>query len=346
MPDAGPLKCSGRAYFINDICEDERSDLDWAKAYSEYPRARDLSRSVLEKIAAEHGADRAAALFYERTIREPANAALIDFIDRTEPDLRKRRPDYSDEGVLLAVVPGMFWQDNPEIGASGEELRQLAAELGIRSSIVPVEQTGSVEANGRDICDFLDQQKEARSIIVASVSKGGGDVKTALKMCPSGPGMRKVRAWFNIAGITHGSHLVNEIEETLAYKAEARAYFCWKGYNWDGLVSMRAEQGAPLEFDLRVPDHITVVNIAAVPLSRHVTPRARPYYRQLMQYGPNDGISLLADSSIPGGVTYPAFRNDHYFRAPMSAQRMQAFLVYIMSKRFQPSSNSVKSLSP
>ena len=331
------VHCNGRAYYLDAICEDEKEYLDWAtKAYPEYPKFSNLTRDVLQKITVEtKDVDKAASLFYERSLRDRNNIEMLEFIGVKEKELAKRVPDYTGEKVLLALVPGMFWMDNPEVGAAGEQLRELADQMGMTSSIVPVEQTGTVEKNGKDICEFLQQQTDVKSIIVASISKGGGDMKKALQYCGNTPAFRKVRAWFNIAGITAGSQLVNGINDTIAYKAEARAYFCFKGYNWDGMMYMRAANDAPLEFEVSVPKHMMVVNVIAVPLFRYVSSRAKPYYQYMIKYGPNDGITLLADSYVPGGSTYISFRNDHYFRNPISEQKMQAFLVYIMSKPFQ-----------
>jgi len=336
-PEGRRVACRGTAYFIDSICEDEKEYLDWAeKAYPEYPRFSDLTRDVLRKITVEtKDVDKAAALFYQRSLVDPRNRELVTFLNTKEKELQKRVPDYSSKKVLLALVPGMFWMDNPEIGAAGQQLRDLADQLGMRSTIVPTEQTGTVEQNAADICEFIGKQDDVNGIIVASISKGGSDMKKAVQLCGDKPEFRKVRGWFNIGGINSGSALVQGINDTFAYRMEARAYFCWKGYNWDGLLSMRAEVGAPLDFHLEVPKQMIVVNVVAVPLFRHVTARAKPYYQYLIQFGPNDGISLLADSMIPEGVTFISFRNDHYFRVPISEQKMQAFLVYILEKQFR-----------
>lgn len=329
------VKCDQTFLGLKDLCEDEVEYLKWAEAYPQAPRFADLTRELLQKITVEtKDVDKAAALYYSRAMREPANRELVQYLDRMEVVLAGKKPDFSKKNLMLAMAPGMFYKDNPQIGADGRDLRNMALELGMKEAVIPVEQTGTVEENARIICDFVQKQTEVKGIIIASVSKGSGDFKRAIQMCGTEPYFKKVRGWFNIAGISRGSRLMTDIDNTWQYKMEARGYFCWNGYNWDGFMSMRAGEGAPLETDLKIPDNLLVVNVVAVPVFRMVTDRARPFYEYLVRYGPNDGMTLLADSAIPGGLVYPSWRNDHYFRFPMYRPRMHAFLVYIVEKKF------------
>lgn len=335
-PQSVEVKCETKAFGMKGLCEDEVGYLKWADENPQYPRLQDLTREVLQKVTVEtKDVDKAAALYYTRVMREPANRELVQYLDRMETVLAEKKPDFTKKNLMLAMVPGMFYKDNPQIGADGKDLRNMALELGMKEAVIPVEQTGTVEENAAIICDFVQKQTDVKGIIIASVSKGTGDFKRAVQLCGTQPYFKKVRGWFNIAGISRGSHLMTDIDNTWRYKMEARSYFCWKGYNWDGFMSMRAGEGAPLETDLKVPDHLLIVNIVAVPVFRMVTERARPFYEYLVRYGPNDGMTLLADSAIPGGVIYPSWRNDHYFRFAMYRPRMHAFLVFIVEKRFQ-----------
>ena len=330
------VKCETNAFGLKNLCEDEVDYLKWAEAYPQFPRLQDLNREVLRQITVDtKDVDKAAALYFNRVMREPANRELVQYLDRMETSLATQRPNFSKKNLMLAMAPGMFYKDNPEIGADGRDLRNMALELGMKEAVIPVEQTGTVEENAKIICEFVQKQNEVKGIIIASVSKGSGDFKRAIQICGSEPYFKKVRGWFNIAGISRGSRLMTDIENTWTYKMEARGYFCWNGYNWDGFLSMRAGEGAPLETELKLPDHLLVVNVVAVPVFRMVTDRARPFYEYLVRYGPNDGMTFLVDSVILGGVIFPSWRNDHYFRFPMYRPRMHAFLVYIVERKFQ-----------
>jgi hypothetical protein len=67
---------------------------------------------------------------------------------------------------------------------------------------------------------------------------------------------------------------------------------------------------------IRLPQHILVVQYVAAPLSGDIAGDVRARYSYLRKYGPNDGLTLLADELVPGGVTIiePGF--DHFYRDP------------------------------
>ncbi|MCE9599458.1 MAG: hypothetical protein K8S54_15965 [Spirochaetia bacterium] len=329
------VKCETNAYMLKGLCDDEVEYLNWAAKYPGMPKLADVNQEGLHKIVQDtKDVDRAAAVYYHRVISESRNRELVEFLDRKQTVIATKKPDFSSKKLLLALAPGMFYADNPQTGADGQELRTMAKELGLAEAVIPVEQTGTIETNATIICNFVKSRDDVQGIIIASLSKGSGDFKRAIQKCGDEPYFKKVRAWYNIVGINKGSHLITDIDQTWQYKMEARAYFCWNGYNWDGFMSMRAGAGAPLESELKIPQQMLVVNVVAVPLFRFVTDRARPFYEYLIRYGPNDGMTLLADSAIAEGVTYVSWRNDHYFRFPIYRPRMQAFLVYIVEKKF------------
>ena len=328
------VRCDIEKYYVTNLCEDELAYLDWAAAYEEYPRMEDLTQENLQKVTREfQDADRAAALFYQRSLLVPENRRFYEYLDRREAELLENVPDYSNANVLLLMVPGMFYADNPEIGADGAVLRRLANELGLQSHLLEIEQTGTVERNAEIICDYIHERDDVDGIIVASVSKGGGDFKKAVQMCGGQPDFDRVIGWYNIGGINRGSLLVNEIDGHWQYRWEAKYYFCLSGYNYDGFLSMRGGPEAPLNYEMDLPDHVLLINVVGVPTYRFVTERAKPFYLHLSQFGPNDGISLLSDVYIPGGITWVSWRNDHYFIWPISEQKMQAFMTYIVEQQ-------------
>lgn len=331
------VKCEGRKYFINKICEDELKYLDWARDYPDYPRIQDLTTEVLRKVTREtKDVDKAAALFYQRVISEPQNLKFIEYLDKKQNVLEKKVPDYSGRKILFAVAPGMFYKDNPNVGADGRSVRKLATEIGLLEDVIPVLQTGTIEENGGIICDYVEKRTDVKGIILASASKGSSDIKKALHLCGSKPFFSKVRGWFNLGGINKGTRVVTEMNDTCRYRMEARSYFCWYGYNYDGILSIRYGPDSPMNFPLELPPSMLVINVIPVPMFRFVTPRARPFYEYLIYYGPNDGMSLLGDVYIPGDnvITYASWRNDHYFRFPVYKYRMMAVIIYMLEHQF------------
>lgn len=332
------VDCSLKGYWIRNLCEDEKQYLDRAaSSYPEYPDLRSLTAESLQKITREtKDVDIAAALFYHRAVSEKKNQEFYSYISRKEAEFEKKPPDFSEKKALFLMVPGMFYRDNSDVESSGQALRKLAASAGMKEGLIEVEQTGTVDRNGEIICRYLQgfDSSEADGIILVSASKGSGDIKRAAAFCGKEPYFRKVKGWFNIGGIVKGSLLINGIQDGFRSKMEARTYFFVKGYSWKGLLSMRAGEGAPLEKPAVIPEHLLIVNVVGVPLFRHVTQRARPYYEYLIRFGPSDGMVLLADSYMEGAVLYPSFRNDHYFQWPIPENRILAMISYILEKKF------------
>ena len=67
---------------------------------------------------------------------------------------------------------------------------------------------------------------------------------------------------------------------------------------------------------IRLPRKILAVQYVAAPLSGDIADDVRGRYTYLRKYGPNDGLTLLADELVPGGITIiePSF--DHFYRDP------------------------------
>ncbi len=328
--------CNQNAHRIKRICNDEKEVLDWAAQYKKYPKLAELNTAVLKKIMLESkSVDKAAGVFYNRIINDPRNKAFLDYLDKRQGELKTKLPNYASRNIILAVAPGMFYKDNPNVGADGRVVREIARELGLKETVIPTEQTGTVERNGEIICEYLRGRKDVKGIILASTSKGSSDIKKALKQCGHEAWFKeKVRGWFSMGGIFRGSPMITAIHDNWRYRLEGRSYFCWNGYNYEGFKSIRAGDKMPLADPMTLPSSLLMVNIVPIPMFRLVVPRARPFYEYLTKDGPNDGMSMLGDIYVPQAITYGSWRNDHYFRFPMYKYRMYAFITYIVEKQF------------
>lgn len=330
------VSCKYNIYFIENLCEDEKEYLEWAKKQTQFKSSSELTREVLHNITQETlDVDKSAALFYYRTIEEERNKKFLNYLDKKQKELMKILPDYSKKNILVAVVPGMFYKDNPNVGADGKSFRKLVVELGLKEILVEVEQLGLPEVNGQFICKFLENENKSNGIILATVSKGASDFKFAIKQCGDKPYFKKVKGWYNIGGINRGTLVIDGVLDYWKYRWESRIYFWWKGYNYDAFVAMRREKNAPLDFDIEIPKHILVINVVGIPNYRYVTNRAKPYYEYLIRFGPNDGMTLLSDSYIENSLTYPSWRNDHYFQWAIYKERVQSIMAYMIESQFK-----------
>lgn len=330
------VKCIEVKYSIDNLCEDEKEFFNWAEQQKQYPKLEQLTEKVLYDLTQETlDVDKTAALFYLRAIQNTKTSQFIDYLDKKQIQLQSKKPDFSKKKILLAMVPGMFYEDNPEVGADGKVLRDIALEIGLKEEIVPVKQTGTLEENSNIICDFVKNKNDINGIIFASISKGSSDLKIAFKKCGKEEYFKKVRGWYNIGGLNKGSRLVQEIDGNWRYRLETKWYFWLRNYNYQGFLDLQAIENGPLDIELELNKEVLVINIIAVPTFRQVTKRAYPFYEYLIRFGPNDGMTLLSDSYMSNAINYPSWRNDHYFQWPILHERMQAFLVYIVEKSFK-----------
>ena len=325
--------CSTDAYYVTGLCPEEKQLLDWAAQYPRFCSLSEMTPANLQAIATASGSvDHAAAVFYHRAITHPVNRRFLEYVARTEVLLARDRPDYSDAETLVVFVPGMFYQDLDIRGLKGEPVLEAARWLSIPALVVPLNQTGRVRENAAIIRRFLRQHSTGyERVLVVTASKGGTDFAFMLDEGGNEPFIDQIEAWFNIGGLLEPSALVELVESRWSLRVRAKLFFWANGYNYRGFRSM-GEDGPTGSHDIghppAVPEHIEVISVVGVPLSRHLTNTARPFYNVLREQGPNDGFLLHGNALHKDAILYPAWRNDHYFQWSLPLERVAAFLVY------------------
>ena len=78
----------------------------------------------------------------------------------------------------------------------------------------------------------------------------------------------------------------------------------------------RANSAIDASVALRQGPRTLVVQYVAAPLSGNVADEVKARYSYLRKFGPNDGLTLLADELLPGGVTVIEPELDHFYRDP------------------------------
>lgn len=301
----------------------EKRLLERAAKTVEYPRLQDLTAEVLREVTARHGIDFATSLLFDRVINSADHRPAIARLD----ELRQSNgsSDFvAPPNVTFAIAPGAFYTEFPHTGADGRILRNQAEKAGFRTATIPVSSTGTLSGNAAVIRDWLDQQPSEK-IILASVSKGGSDIKYALSAENAAHTFRNVVGWINVSGILDGSPMVNwalaRRMRTLFY----RSVFWLRGYDFRVIQDLRWGAGSLLDFELSLPEHMSMINVVGLPLTGHMTNRlSRTFRKRIASLGPNDGSVMLADACRLPGVVYPVWGADHYMR-PSWALRTLAF---------------------
>jgi hypothetical protein len=269
------------------------------------------SAEELRELAARDGLDAATERLYRLVLASPFHGPFIRRVGelRDEP-----APSAWNCGAVLAVVPGASYEETPRTGADGRLVREQAERMGCPTVLVPLATTGTVRENARILCDWLASQPD-RPVILASVSKGGSDVKVALAEPDAETAFRNVVAWVSLCGILDGTPLIDWLLSRSPGAGAVRLYYRLRGKGTGFLRELRYRSGGPLDRPLRLPPHIRLISVAGFPLREHLTRRSsRNCHQRLAPLGPNDGALVLADVCALPGLVYPVWGADHYLQ--------------------------------
>jgi hypothetical protein len=283
------------------------------------------SAGELRDFAAREGIDAATTLLYRSLLESPCHGPFIRRIEET----RKRPAATSwDSDAILVIVPGAFYRENPRSGADGHVLREQAEALGCPTDLVPLASAGSLKENAQILCDWLPKQPP-RPMILASLSKGGADVKMALAEPEAERAFENVVAWISLCGILDGTPMAEWLLSPWNPGAVlGRLYYRLRGQPTSFLPDLLYGPGRTLDFPLRLPAHLRLVSIVGFPLREHLDRGiARRCHRRLTPLGPNDGGLVLADVCALPGLVYPIWGADHYLQPKSGVNELVAAIL-------------------
>jgi hypothetical protein len=266
---------------------------------------------TIQEIATREGIDAATTQLYQSVLESPQHGPFIHRVDEIS---RRAEPRKWQAEAPLIIVPGAFYRENPRSGADGRLLRVQAERLGCPTGIIPIASRGTLKQNARIICDWLLEHHE-QPVILASLSKGGADVKMALAEPDALSAFKNVAAWVNLCGILNGTQMAEWLLSRNPAALLNRLYYTLRGQGLGFLRDLGYGPGQPLDCDLQLPEHVRMVTIAGFPLREHLSSAlARRCHRRLTHLGPNDGSLILSDVCVLPGLIYPIWGADHYLR--------------------------------
>ncbi|MEQ9366035.1 MAG: hypothetical protein RIF32_17460 [Leptospirales bacterium] len=312
--------CSGQAFHLDGLCDDEIDLLKSALADPAVRSPAGVDRDHLRELAAERGLDYATAVFFQHVSATAPTRLYLDRVAGIRKRLQKQpgQKPLGRDDITLAMIPAMYYDSNASVGGDGRDIRNMATRLGIPNELVIVDPDGHVNANGEFLCEWLADRPQ-RKFLFASISKAALDIKRAIQLCgsaPDGGAFRNVIGWLNIGGTNRGSYLINEMDSYWAYRWRAQYFFWRQGYTYDSFLSVKVDENAPYHAHVKLPPKMKVVNVIATPIRQHLTARSAEAYDILSKHGPNDGLTILADSFMPGAINISLWGNDHYFAFP------------------------------
>jgi hypothetical protein len=272
-----------------------------------------ITREYLKQLSDTFSPDFATLLFAHRLLNDRANRELQQHY-RRELAILQQQPSPAEMrqcSTLVVFVPGFNYRSRPNTGADFARPRAILDRIGIRNRLLDTEEHGTIEANAAIIAATLSNIPAQNDVIIVSASKAGPETALALRNAKAAA---RVSAWVNICGMLYGTPRADAVLRSPLRRLAAKAYFLARGWDFRIVEDLATGSSRARMRGFTLPPHVFVVNFVGFPLSGDVTALARPKYEYLRQCGPNDGLTLLVDGILPGGVTLVELGVDHYFR--------------------------------
>ncbi|MBV8899094.1 MAG: hypothetical protein JOY92_03155 [Verrucomicrobia bacterium] len=336
IPVSGTVACKpvtttvdsalARAYFDRFFAgaADHRAASETITAIERRFAALPLDALTLRQLSGETSPDFATLFFIKRSLSDERNrrfqAAYCTEVGRIKAEIQRNRWAGIVRNRLRAYtilfVPGFHYLRNPTTGADFSNQRKLMGRLGLKVELVTTEEDGTIEKNASIIAGFIRARSgNGTRLILVSTSKGGPETALALGEILRPDETRSVNAWVSVGGLIRGTFLADRVTGW-PKSWLARIMFSAEGIRFGSVPGLTTASSRKRLGGIRLPPHILIVQFVGVPLSGDIAGDVRWRYRQLRKYGPNDGLTLLADELLPGGVTIIEPGLDHYYEDP------------------------------
>jgi hypothetical protein len=287
---------------------DERIDRVYQSANSGLP-----DRGELKRLSDEFSVDFAALYLADQIAHIPVNRRFriafdhaYDYTRIALPQSRVKLPAAALDYEVL-VIPIYLYKRLIGSGADLAAPRAALEKVGLTCHFVETQDDGAVEANADLVADAIRARMQSgRRLIVISASKSSPEVALALTRLETTE-TRHIAAWINVAGVLQGTPLA---DEHLFQELE----FLVGDIDVAGEESLTTQRGRRRFDSFHIPKHVLVINYLGIPVTGTISFWGRRTFNSLRKHGPNDGVSLLSDMIIPGGVTLADLENDHFMR--------------------------------
>jgi hypothetical protein len=286
---------------------------------------RPMSWELLRDLTHETSVDFATLYFIRRTIMDQRNAkwqsrfaALVRALRaRSTLSIRKELEGRIElNRFRFLFVPGFHYRTDPSSGADFSGPRTYLHNCGFDTRLVEVEEDGTIEQNATFIAEAVrEESSPGKRLIIVSTSIGGPETAVALGKLLSVDDMRSVAAWISVGGLLGGTVLADQAEQW-PMSWLAKLAFLVKGIDARALPGMVTVSSRRRMNELRFPKSLLVLDYVGVPLSGQVPADVKGRWKTLARFGPNDGLTLLADEVLNSGRVVFEIGQDHYYRDP------------------------------
>ena len=217
----------------------------------------------------------------------------------------------------VVFVPGWGYIDDKTTGADFSRQRLLLDNYGIENTLIETGEYDLVDHNAPYLANRLKElSKDHENILLVSASKGGLETSLALGKHLSSSEIASIKIWVSAGGILRGSPLA-DIHLRGLRRLFLTLYLRWKGQSLNIIRDM-SYQTRKAEFEkLHYPENLNIYHLVGAPWSMNISPKIKGrYHLMLRNFGPNDGLTPIADELTEKGTVITELGLDHYFQDP------------------------------
>lgn len=311
-----------------DIIENpnSRGVKDFISKYQE----QKLNTSTLAKISKEYSNDVATFYFLQELYKDSLNRFCQDLYHKNVSSLDSSIYK-SFEGYHFVFVPGLGYKEDTTTGADFSRQRRLLDQYGVSYELIETQEWGLSDDNALIIAERLKLiNVKYNNILVVSASKGGLETALALSELLNPNEITNVKSWVNVGGILKGSPIAdNYLKAPTCWVAQ---FMLWTKGNSIEIVKDLSYKKRSLEFEkLNIPKNINVISFLGVPLATQINKEIKSRYCSMLELGPNDGLTPIADEITKNGYVISELGLDHYYRDVLIDKKTLA-LAYVAIK--------------
>ncbi|UCH29710.1 MAG: hypothetical protein JSV06_01425 [Myxococcales bacterium] len=293
------------------------------------------SEPTLNYLTTRYSPDVATLFFMEAvSAHDPSRSIQRDYADVIHRLMQTGEDpglDLSGSRLTVAFAPGWFYESHgAKTGADFQRQLDQLARLGVPGELIKTDENGSVESNAAIIAEALRRlQREGREVLVVSGSKSGAEVAVALGDILAPKETSSILAWLSIGGVHQGSPFADwALNPTVCWIS--KLHLGLQGFDLEGALSLQTSRRRDHFEKLQFPEHLLLVSYVPVPVSGDISSRGAFGYSRMRHLGPNDGLTMLVDQLLPGGVTIVEPGVDHFFEHPDREVRSLALLEVLL----------------
>lgn len=305
--------------FLSAPTNEYRLHLQTAKNYKQL-KNENFNRTGLAAISTNEGCDYATALLYQKVINEKKNKALMQAVDSLKPIFTSLKQ------YKLIIIPGFYYVEHKEMGSDGSLVQDVAEHLGLNYEIIKTRSLGSIEENSAIIAETIDN--ESLPLVIVSLSKGSADFKLFCQQNHSR--LKNIKCWLSISGLTVGTPMVAKTLGNHFRFLVLSIYLRLKGQSLATLKELSDEHSYSKMRLKNLP--FKTINVAGFCIASQVSQSSIKQYSYLTEFGPNDGVTILADVVEDFDYSYAIWGADHYMRSHGLSLLLYRMLHYIEKK--------------